>query len=181
MCANIDDDCGREIPRTVSENGSLKPPFIALSGPSSSREDIDSSLELSLGRGGVVPMLVGFRLSRFDRAISEGAEAVYACEGVRTVAVSSLGRRELEVCGVVLVGGMGSDLDIETDGALPWRALTAVEEVASGNRCVESLLLDWVVSSLEGSLFCNFEWPREGNWEVATEAGVTDFCGKRVV
>jgi hypothetical protein len=37
-----------------------------------------------------------------------------------------------------------------------------------------ALLLGYTCSSLEGRLFCNFEWSEVSNWEASAAVGVMD-------
>lgn len=101
--ARMVEDGGKEIPRTVSEKGSLSPPGMPSIGRLSSWDDIESSLTCEACRLLATPTLVCFLLSTFERGLSMvDADDPEARDGVRVLGgTSSLGKRDVEVCGVV--------------------------------------------------------------------------------
>jgi hypothetical protein len=91
------DEGGSDIPRTVSEKGSLYLPGMPSTACRSSWEDIESSLTRNGCRLLATPTLVCFLLSTLERGLSiVEAEDPDAREGVRMLAgTSSLGNREV--------------------------------------------------------------------------------------
>jgi hypothetical protein len=81
----MDDEGGSDIPKTVSEKGSLYPPGIPSTTSLSSWDDIESSLIRKACRlPPAAPTLVCFLLSTFERGLSMvEAEDPDAREGVR--------------------------------------------------------------------------------------------------
>jgi hypothetical protein len=94
------DDGGIEMPRTVSEKGSLYPPGIPSINCLSSWDEIEPSLIRVTCLPVADPTLVCFLLSTFERGLSiVEAEEPEASEGVRMLGgTSSFGNREVDVC-----------------------------------------------------------------------------------
>jgi hypothetical protein len=99
---------GSEIPRTVSEKGSLYPPGIPSTRCLSSCEEIELSLTRSACRPLMTPTFVCFLLRTLDRGLSiVDADDPDAREGVRILAgTSSFGSRDVEPGCVGLCGAM---------------------------------------------------------------------------
>lgn len=99
-CAGREDEGGSEIPRTVSEKGSLKPPGKTIAGLSSSREDSELSFKCEAGLPVATPMLDGFLLKLFEPGLSTvDVDDPDTRDGVRVAGgTSSLGRRDEENC-----------------------------------------------------------------------------------
>lgn len=102
------DEGGNEIPRTVSENGSLYPPGIPSMSCLSSCDDNESSRARGACLLLVIPILVRFLLNTFDRGLSMvDADDPEARDGVRVFGgTSSLGSRDVVDCVACLATGM---------------------------------------------------------------------------
>jgi hypothetical protein len=177
--AKIVEEEGRDMPNTVSENGSLYPPGIALISTFSSGDDMDASLVLDRCRTLPVPILDCFFLSTFDRGLSiVDAEEPEMRDGVRALSgTSSFGRRDEEVCIFDLDAGTRETAWVIGTVAvvLPWRR-TATEGFEASARWPAACLLGCDCSYPVGSFFCNFA---AGSCVAAV--GVTERCGRRVV
>lgn len=133
-----DDDDGNEIPRTVSEKGSLNPPGRTIAGRSSSKEDNESSFKCEADLLAATPMLDGFLRKTFDPGLSTvDADDPETRDGVRVVATtSSLGSRDEENCREVFDkvedGGERGDSTVGVEP--PARVLTDTEVFCTGTR-----------------------------------------------
>lgn len=134
----MDDEGGREMPRTVSENGSLNPPGKSITGATSSNEEREPSFKCELDLLVVTPMLEGFLRNTFDPGLSTvDADEPETREGVRVFAeTSSLGRRDEEACREVLwvVDAEGERVDDPVGTEIVGRALTGTDVFGTGAR-----------------------------------------------